>query len=511
MDKETKNTFETYVSKMISEQEEKLDVKFIKDFLFSLETEEKFCIPAEKLLEWKVYKQKGHLKRQLKNLFSSDGKNFLITKVPTKGRPSEKIMMTVDCFKKVCMMASSEIGEKVRDYYLVLEKLFRKYCEEEFQKQLEEKDKINLTLAKNLTEEQERSIKMEKSLMATQKKFTHRYKFPSRPCVYILKDPDSKFGKYKIGMTKNINKRLESDRTMIPTIKVHFIYYTPHYELFEKVIKVKHCENMELPSHEWVYEQLEVLIESYKEIDKACGFNSVMEKNLWRYNMEEPPSEMIVNNVSIKVKTKKNNKPQERKYIPKIQNKLEEKLEGLLPERILRYEYVNKNKESPEGMRYCNGFCQNYQPIGSFTKQSASYRTICKCCEHLVDVAHIRLEAKQVTKQEIRDNPTILKMGENEMMCRKCNKIKDKSEFPPKRKQCKKCRYSVKSKYGNKFDSVVEEEVKKLKELDGEDLDKKLGVYVKTELCKIMTYVKVGRKYNDKKDDMVRKLREYFT
>lgn len=51
MNLETKNTFETFVSGMIATYNE----KFVRDFMFSLESEEKFCIPAEKLLEWKVF------------------------------------------------------------------------------------------------------------------------------------------------------------------------------------------------------------------------------------------------------------------------------------------------------------------------------------------------------------------------------------------------------------------------------------------------------------------------
>jgi hypothetical protein len=38
----------------------------------------------------------------------------------------------------------------------------------------------------------------------------------------------------------------------------------------------------------------------------------------------------------------------------------------------------------------------------------------------------------------------------------------------------------------------------------------KLASYVKIELHKIATYVKVGRKYNNKKKDMVDKLTDYF-
>ena len=55
--------------------------------------------------------------------------------------------------------------------------------------------------------------------------------------MYILRDHDYKYGKHKIGFSKDINTRLMYDRTMVPSIRVRGVFYTHHYELFEKVIK----------------------------------------------------------------------------------------------------------------------------------------------------------------------------------------------------------------------------------------------------------------------------------
>jgi len=88
---EERNKFEEYISNMISNLDEELDPKFVQDFMFSLDSKEKFCIPAEKLLEWKVYKYKRDVKRKLLQLEYEEGKNFYATKRKTKGRPSESI------------------------------------------------------------------------------------------------------------------------------------------------------------------------------------------------------------------------------------------------------------------------------------------------------------------------------------------------------------------------------------------------------------------------------------
>ena len=515
MNSNNQNTFETFVSSMIAEYSKELDEKFVRDFMFSLESEEKFPIPAEKLLEWKVFKYKADIRKRLTKLECQTDLDFSETKLKsTGGRPSIQISLTVDCFKRLCVMANNQTGSKVRSYYLVLEKLFKKFMEDEFTRQLEEKDKQLQSLAQKMHDEQSVNIKAQKSLLNIQKKFTHRYKFPTIGCVYILKDPDCKYDKHKIGFSKDINQRLMSDRTMVPNIQVCGIFYTPHYELFEKVIKTKYSDRLELPSHEWVFDSAENLLGGFKELNTTCCFNAIEEKNLWRYNMEEPPEKVCVsksNEPKIEISVKKPRKKREQKSVPKYQNQLEEDLAGILPCRLLRHGYRLKTKVAPENQRYCNGFCQVYQPIESFNYRSGSLMTICTLCESMVDVAKTRIESGVLTAKQICSDPSILKIGENEMLCRKCNIVKSKTEFPPKKRQCKKCRASVRGKLGDKFDENIKEEVDILNSLSDIELKEKLSTYVKTELYKIATFVKVGRKYNDNKKKMNDKLYNHFS
>jgi phage anti-repressor protein len=505
------NKFKDFISKIISIQDEKFDEKFVKEFLFSLESEEKFCIPAEKLLEWKVFTFMRDVKRKLKNIKCKDGEEFTRKFVKsTGGRPAEKIMLTVDCFKHLCMVSKNPAGDKVRTYYLVLEKLFKKYTEEEFKRQLEDKNNQIDKLETDLTDEQKEVIKVKKSLMGIQSKFCHRYKFPVMGCVYILKDPDCKYGKYKIGLTTDINNRLKSDRTMIPDIQVCSIFYTRYYELFEKIIKVKYIESLEMPSHEWVFESLEDLIAGYKEIDKVCGFNSIIEKNLWRYNLEDPPEKLLVVPKSKPIISKPIKK-KEAKNIPKFLNKLDERLSGILPTRLLQCDYKIKTSEAPQGQRWCNGYCQTYQPVTSFTMNNTYPRTICIFCEHMVDIAQIKIESGILTPKQISENPTLLKIRDNERLCKTCMKVLLKTSFTAGRRQCKTCRNSVRSKLGDKFDDFIDVEIEELKSFSEYDMIKKVNTYVKTELHKIMTMVGVGRKYNDNKQECVQKLIFYFT
>ena len=193
---------------------------------------------------------------------------------------------------------------------------------------LEEEKKIleeqKIEIEKKLSDEQKIVIKTKLSLELNQKKFRHRYKFIEQGgCVYILKDAENPLNKFKIGFTDNINERLRSDRTMIPKIKVLFIMYTPFYELFEKNIKIRFEEHFQFQSHEWIildkFDNVDFIINGYKEIDKACGFNSKIEDNLWKYNLEEPPVSFQSEEVDESTDEKEESK--ERKE-SKIRNKL---------------------------------------------------------------------------------------------------------------------------------------------------------------------------------------------
>ena len=121
-------------------------------------------------------------------------------------------------------------------------------------------------------------------------------------------------------------------------------------------------------------------------------------------------------------------------------------------------------------------------------------------------------EKKELESERSEDNGCSgdQEIKDNEKICRKCNKIKNKDEFQEKRLQCKKCRNATRSQYGKKFDDVVEKEVEILKNLTKENRVSKVGIYVKDELQKIMQFLKVGRKFNDTKQVMATKIIEYY-
>ena len=362
---------------------------------------------------------------------------------------------------------------------------------------VETKEKDIKTLQTDLLHEQKDVISTKKSLMKTQFKFSHRHKFREASCVYILQDPDCKYNKFKIGLTTDINQRLANDRIMIPNIKVRHIMYTDHCELFEKAIKVRCKDTLELPSHEWVFESLDNLIKIYNEIDKSNGFSSIIETDLWRYNLEPPPSEEYQKPEPVNIPT----------YYGKPTSEINRFLSG---PRLIRCDYLIKNNNAPQGQRWCNGWCQCYKIAIDFAQRSASPMTICIHCENMLDVAIIKVENGIMTEEEILKDPSRILLAPDEQICRACNIIKKTKDFDPKKRQCKKCRQSVRNKFKVNFDEIVESEVAILKSLPKYDRDKRLKIYIRDQLFKIASICKIGRKEYDIKQTIFNSLVTYF-
>jgi phage anti-repressor protein len=131
-------------SQMISQGQIKTSLEFAKKFMFTFDSEEQFPINLDMLVEMNVYKRKEKAKEALIKTFEKETDyrlTFLATpagvarnvKAMQAGINKENIMLTVDCFKSMCMMVKNETGFKIRRYYLDLEKVFKQYMIIEYQ------------------------------------------------------------------------------------------------------------------------------------------------------------------------------------------------------------------------------------------------------------------------------------------------------------------------------------------------------------------------------------------
>lgn len=98
------------------------------------ESEEPFPIDFEDAWRWIGYSQKEVAKRSLINSGFVEGTDFSATlQKSTGGRPSERILLSVECFKMFCMMAGTSKGHEVRLYFVDCEKELKRRVAEEKQ------------------------------------------------------------------------------------------------------------------------------------------------------------------------------------------------------------------------------------------------------------------------------------------------------------------------------------------------------------------------------------------
>lgn len=167
---------------------------FIEDF-FSIAKEKyddnELVIKFDVVVKW-LSVEKKNLKRLLVKK-CTEGKDYIITieKVDNINGPSsnyvENIMITPLCFKFICMSSQTKKADAVKNYYLSVESLVKRYH-----------DKI----VKQMNDELKRLLNNQKTKYITKK-----------GVVYILRALNGKLNLYKIGKAKDLAKRLKGYNT----------------------------------------------------------------------------------------------------------------------------------------------------------------------------------------------------------------------------------------------------------------------------------------------------------
>ena len=193
----------------------KISNKFIDDFfsLYDLDNKNIFIINLENISKW-LETKKGDLKETLLNSYKLKV-DYIINKTDSngkKGAPREEILLTVKCFKLLCMQSRTKKAVEVREYFYALEELIDKYKNYIIEGL---KDKI---------------IKLENN----QKPKVNS----SKGVIYIIQTSDD-MTLYKIGKTQNLKNRLLKYNTdkkddIIPI----YIYESDDIDSVEKCIKL---------------------------------------------------------------------------------------------------------------------------------------------------------------------------------------------------------------------------------------------------------------------------------
>ena len=226
---------------------------FIKDF-FSLykydTTSADFVINLDKIVRW-LKSYRSTLKRTLVKSYIENKDYIVNLEKPGKGRPAETVLLTPDCFKRLCMLSRTKKAEEVRSYFIELEAHLDKY-----------KDYIIAGLTNKVA-------KYEAELKPVPE-------ITTKGAIYVLETSEDLDGVYKIGRTKNFADRLKVHQSSHPDkIKIAYVYETDNIEAIERclksVLKTKLYRNRR--------EFYEIDLDSLKEVIKSCNCTTMLVAN----------------------------------------------------------------------------------------------------------------------------------------------------------------------------------------------------------------------------------------
>ena len=135
------------LNKTFTEQEQHWYVANLYMYMNYHPTED-YPINLEDVFKMIGFANKGNAKRTLENNFTKD-EDYKSSFLPTEKREiggslNEQIMLNIDTFKNLCMIAKTELGKEIRRYYVKLENIYNEIIKEEIEEQkilLENKNK----------------------------------------------------------------------------------------------------------------------------------------------------------------------------------------------------------------------------------------------------------------------------------------------------------------------------------------------------------------------------------
>jgi phage anti-repressor protein len=150
------------------------------------------------------FANKGNAMKTIKSNFTLD-EDYRILLFRTEkqvhgGHNKDDIMLNVDTFKNLCMIAKTEKGKEIRKYYVKLENIYNKIIKEEIEEQ-----KILQENTTKLLEEKQVELERTKKQLETKTKLKVKKWYDTEPgdTVYAVKNNNS----IKIGKTQKVKNR----------------------------------------------------------------------------------------------------------------------------------------------------------------------------------------------------------------------------------------------------------------------------------------------------------------
>lgn len=216
------------LSTEFTNDEQQLFMKNFKQYLQYGTDDKSFVINFDDVWEWVGFTQKNNAKRLLVKSFTKDI-DYVVMKAlifedqttVNGGQNKEKIMLTVNTFKKFCLKADTKRADEVCNYYIKMENVLNKYITS---KLLEMNNNILLL---ELKTKNDNEINNHKMLID---------KYDKKKLVYVMKvkhvTPESFV--IKIGKTRNIKERITTLNSEFKTqLIILNVFECEKYEEFE--------------------------------------------------------------------------------------------------------------------------------------------------------------------------------------------------------------------------------------------------------------------------------------
>lgn len=214
------NKFVTKLKEHFTKEEQQLYVSNLYMYMNYHPTND-YPINLEDVFKMIGFANKGNSKRTLENNFT-EHEDYKITILPSeKGQIArEDIMLNVDTFKNLCMLARTHQGKSIRKYYIKLENVYNEIIKQELDEHKQQIEQSNKQL-----EQTKRELELYK-----QKTYEEIEKSGH---VYIIQTD----GGYKVGKTKDINNRVKGLQTgNNREINVVLDFKTSNSDLLERVV-----------------------------------------------------------------------------------------------------------------------------------------------------------------------------------------------------------------------------------------------------------------------------------
>lgn len=207
---------------------------FLQSFHWYLhhDADRDFVVDFENVFEWLGFKQKSHAMRRLSTVLTQDEYTTTSTQGRVDhcdgtssnavGRPRTTVLMTVNGFKKFCLRAATKEAERIREYYIIMEKVMMDFTNRHLQSQLKsvlsqlEIERRARLEDRQATQELQQALQSEVQSASGIARHTALITSNlNRPVVYLARVQFMPNNQYllKIGETNDIKQRVSDHRS----------------------------------------------------------------------------------------------------------------------------------------------------------------------------------------------------------------------------------------------------------------------------------------------------------